>query len=432
MQPPSRNGPGVLAFRPRPPLDARLTLARYRLWGVDPASLYRDGVLYRVARVNGRVIPFRVAVAGPRDRPRAAVRFRGPDTLAVRAALRQHVGMLLGETWDLPPFYARAAADPVLAALIRRDGGLFGLRPTLLPDPFEMLVGAISAQQINLAFALATRARLVRRFGEPVSFDGVTVYAFPVPEALAGARPGVLRQMQFSTRKAEYIIGLAREVAEGRLDLAALAALPDDAVVARLTAVRGLGRWSAAWFLARALGRPDVCLADDLGVRRAVGALYDEGRACDVGGVRRRAEGWRPHRSLAAHYLLAAQYGGRHGARDGCAAVGAWGAPMPGPRLPLVGALPSSPGEVAFVGRPGRGVTRADAAASSDPVPARRPLGARGAWRGDAAAWPAGQRGGAGAWLPRVDEPVTVAPGREARRRRGCVRRTRRRREGEA
>jgi DNA-3-methyladenine glycosylase II len=309
MQLPSRNGLAVLAFRPRPPLDARLTLARYALGGADPASLYRGGALHRVARVDGRLVPFRLTVTGPPERPRAAVAFPGADTPAVRTVLRRQAALLLGEAWDLPAFYARACGDPVLGPLVRRDGGLFGLRPTVLPDPFEMLVGAISAQQVNLAFALATRARLVRRFGEAVAFDGVTLYAFPSPESLARVRPAVLRRLQFSERKAGHIVGLAREVAAGRLDLAALAALADDAVVARLTGVRGLGRWSAEWFLARALGRPDVALADDLGVWRAVEAFCFGGRACDADAVRRRLLRWRPHRSLAAHYLLAAQYG---------------------------------------------------------------------------------------------------------------------------
>jgi DNA-3-methyladenine glycosylase II len=308
MRPPSANGRAVLAFRPRPPLDVDLTLARYGRWGVDPASPYQDGTLHRVARVGDRLVPFRLTVTGPPARPRATVAFAWPDAPAVRQALRREATHLLGEGWDLPGFYA-AVADPVLARLVRPAGGLFGLRPTLAPDPFEMLVGAISAQQVNLAFAFATRARLVRRYGTPVELDGVVVHAFPAPAVLAAAPAAELRAMQFSQRKAEYIIGLARELSEGRLDLGALAGAPDEAVVARLTAIRGLGRWTAEWFLARALGRPDVCPADDIGVRRAVEALCFGGRERDAAAVRRRARAWRPHRSLATHYLLAAHAG---------------------------------------------------------------------------------------------------------------------------
>jgi DNA-3-methyladenine glycosylase II len=275
---------------------------RYRLWGDDPANVYRDGAFHRVARVGPTRVPFRLTAAGPLDRPVLTVAFAGADTPAVRAALTAEVRWLLGLDADLPAFYAAVRGDRVLGPLTR---DLHGLRPSVAPDPFEMLVGAISAQQVNLSFAFATRARLVRAFGEPMAIDGVTVHAFPEPAAVAAAPPAALRAMQFSTRKAEYLIGLGRLVAEGSLDLAALATAPDDEVIARLTEVRGLGRWTAEWFLARALGRPDVCPADDLGVRRAVEALCYGGRACDAARVRRRARAWRPYRSLAVHYLLA-------------------------------------------------------------------------------------------------------------------------------
>jgi DNA-3-methyladenine glycosylase II len=298
----STNGRNIFAFRPAPPLDFALTLERYRLWGPDPANVYAGGALYRVARVGARAVPFRLAATGPVARPTVRVGFTGPDTPATRAALRGEAGRLLGLDADLAGFYAQAATDPVLAPLAR---SLVGLRPSITPDPFEMLVGAISAQQVNLAFAFATRARLVRRFGTPHAVEGVTVYAFPSPAAVAEADVATLRAMQFSTRKAEYLIDLARALADGHLDLAGLVGAPDEAVIERLTAQRGLGRWTAEWFLARGLGRPDVCPAEDLGVRRAVEALCFRGRPCDAARARRRAVAWRPYRSLAVHYLLA-------------------------------------------------------------------------------------------------------------------------------
>ena len=298
----SRNGRGFFAFRPDPPLDFDLTLQRYRLWGADPANVYADGAFYRVARAGDRRLPFRLTAAGPPSRPTVTVSFAGPDTPETRAALRVETRQVLGLDLDLPGFYTRAAGDPVLGPLVEP---LFGLRPSITPDPFEMLVGAIAAQQVNLPFAYATRARLVQRFGTPVGHDGVTVYAFPSPAAVAAADVDTLRGMQFSTRKAEYLIGLARAIAEGSLDLDALARASDEDVVARLTAVRGLGRWTAEWFLARGLGRPDVCPAEDLGVRRAVEGLCFRGRPCDPPRIRRRALAWRPYRSVAVHYLLA-------------------------------------------------------------------------------------------------------------------------------
>jgi DNA-3-methyladenine glycosylase II len=309
----SRKDGATFVLRPAPPLDFALTLERYRRWGPDPANVYDGAAFYRVARVAAGLVPFRLEASDGRAQPALRVTFRGPDTPETRAHLSAEVGRLLGLGSDLPGFYARAAQDPVLAPLVTR---LHGLRPTVAPEPFEMLVGAITAQQVSLTFAFTVRARLVREFGEARALDGVTVYAFPVPEVLAAQDVTRLRAVQLTTRKAEYIVGLAGAVADGRLDLAALAAAPDDEVIARLTAVRGLGRWTAEWFLARALGRPDVCPADDLGVRRAFERWCFRGRPADPAQVRRFARRWQPYRSLAVHYLLA-------GMRADRAAVGA-------------------------------------------------------------------------------------------------------------
>jgi DNA-3-methyladenine glycosylase II len=168
-----------------------------------------------------------------------------------------------------------------------------------------MLVGSVCAQQVNLRFAFTVRARLVRGFGEPIATAGQALYAFPEPVVLAGARVADLRRMQLTTMKAEYIVGLARQVASGALDLDALAGLPNDEVIERVTAVRGFGRWSAEWFLARCLGRGDVCPAGDLAVRRAFEHFYGRGRAMNERAVRRRAATWRTHQNVAVHYLLA-------------------------------------------------------------------------------------------------------------------------------
>jgi DNA-3-methyladenine glycosylase II len=205
---------------------------------------------------------------------------------------------------DVASFYRRAAADPTLSGLIPR---LYGLRPTLSPEPFEMLVGSVCAQQVNLAFAFTVRARLVRRFGIRVRVNGETVYAFPEPAALARARVSELRAMQFTVRKAEYIVGLANRIVSGEMDLKALGTRSNEEVIETLTNVRGLGRWTAEWFLARGLGRGDVCPAGDLAVRKAFARFYNRGRELSERAIRRRAAGWGPHQNLAVHYLLAGQ-----------------------------------------------------------------------------------------------------------------------------
>ena len=221
--------------------------------------------------------------------------------VGVRHAVTAEVRRIFGLDFDLPAFYRFAKMDPVLAELV---GPLHGLRPTLAPTGLEMLVGSITAQQVNLAFAFACRARLVRRYGTPLACDGETVYAFPSATALARARIAGLRTMQFSTRKAEYVRDVARAIAAGTLDLPALRQAPNARVIEILTAVRGFGRWTAEWYLARYLGRGDICPAGDLGVRRAFERYYGRGRSLSEETVRRRARAWGEQRNLAVHYLL--------------------------------------------------------------------------------------------------------------------------------
>jgi DNA-3-methyladenine glycosylase II len=284
------------------PLDARATLARYRIWGEDPANRFDGEVFRRVLRLEGRLYPYAVRAEGGVEDARLLVEIPGARGDRVRDSVTQEVRRIFGLEFDLPGFYRMAKGDPALAPLIEP---LYGLRPTLSPTPFEMLVGSITAQQVNLAFAFACRARLVRRYGEPAAAAGENVYAFPEPTALARARVAHLRALKYSTRKAEYIRDLARAVVAGTLDLDGLARTANDAVIERLTALRGLGRWTADWFLARCAGRGDVCPAGDLAVRKAFDHYCGRGRRLDETAIRRRARAWGPYQNLAVHYLLA-------------------------------------------------------------------------------------------------------------------------------
>jgi DNA-3-methyladenine glycosylase II len=301
---------------PEGPLDAGATLSRYRIWGEDPVNRLGDGVFWRVLRLDGALHPYEVRWHGAVDEARLSVSVPTSRSARVREAVTHEVRRIFGLDADLPGFYRMAKADPVLTDLIP---SLYGMRPTLAPGGLEMLVGSIVAQQVNLTFAFALRARLVRRYGVAVSIGGQTVYAFPEARALAGLRVTSLRAMQFSTRKAEYIRDVARAVTAGRLDLATLAQAPNAEVIEILTALRGLGRWTADWYLARCLGRGDACPAGDLAVRKVFDHHYGRGRTLSEEAIRRRASAWRDYQSLAIHYLLVGMRLGRPATGGGTA-----------------------------------------------------------------------------------------------------------------
>jgi DNA-3-methyladenine glycosylase II len=253
------------------PYDFELSTERFRAFGPDLANRWLDGALYRA--VGGREV--RIAAAPG-----------GVDVEPLDDGTRAVVLTLLGAGFELEPFRAWAAAQPVLDRLVPR---LAGFRPPLAPDPFESLVTSITAQQVSLHSAFAVRSRLIERFGVRAG----RAYAFPTRERIARAREDELVALGFSRRKAEYTIGLAR----AELDLDGLAALGDDEVRERLTAVRGLGPWTAEWFLARHLARPRAWPAGDLGLRKAAAVLY----GLDVHELGRRLD---PFQNLSAHHLL--------------------------------------------------------------------------------------------------------------------------------
>ena len=257
------------------PFDFALTTERFRAFGVDRASVWHEGGLHRV--VGGRELRIEAAAGGVDAQP-----LDGETDPVVRS--------LLGLAFELEPFYAWAAGDEVLALIVPQ---LAGFRPPVIPDPFEMLVGAITAQQVSLVSATAIRNRLIERFGVQAG----CAWAFPARERIAGASEDELFEIGLTHRKAEYVVGLARS----EVDFAELTALPDDEVKARLTALRGVGEWTADWFLARHLARPHAWPWGDLALRKAVAALY---RGLDVREARAR---FHPFENLTAHYLLLAQ-----------------------------------------------------------------------------------------------------------------------------
>jgi DNA-3-methyladenine glycosylase II len=232
----------------------------------------------------------------------------GGDQLAAGVALAERV---FGTGADVSALERDVAGDPVFAAVAAR---FRGLRPVLIADPFETLVWAILGQQINVRFAAKLKRALVERFGERVSVelpprsnDGLEgrreFLLFPAPEALAGLdHVRDLRPLQFSRQKSEYTILVARAIASGHLDLEALRTTPPDEALARLMALKGIGRWTAEYVLMRGVGHPDSIPAADGGLRRVIGREYGLGRLATEAEVRALASRWAGWRSYAAFY----------------------------------------------------------------------------------------------------------------------------------
>jgi DNA-3-methyladenine glycosylase II len=196
-----------------------------------------------------------------------------------------------------PADYARArklllGKDPVLAALIRQHGPC-GLAAAQRTDHFSALVRAITNQQLSTKAAATIYKRLAALMPGEV----------PVPEALAALSDDELRAVGYSRQKIGYLRDLCRHVLDGTLDLQQIEAQSDDEVIARLTQVKGIGRWSAEMFLMFRLHRPDVLPVGDLGIVNAIRRQYRLRKAPTPERMRKIGQAWAPYRSVACWYL---------------------------------------------------------------------------------------------------------------------------------
>jgi DNA-3-methyladenine glycosylase II len=189
------------------------------------------------------------------------------------------------------------AADPVLARLLDEQGPPEGWNEPSRPAPddhYGALVRSIVGQQLSVIAARSIYRRFVEFFG------GHT----PSPQEVLDADPDEMRLAAgLSHAKTGYLRSLAQHVISGQLELERLNDLPDEEVVSRLVAVKGIGEWSASVFLMFHLGRPDVVAAGDLGIRRAVERAYGLDAIPTPAAVTALAGPWRPYRTTACLIL---------------------------------------------------------------------------------------------------------------------------------
>jgi DNA-3-methyladenine glycosylase II len=188
------------------------------------------------------------------------------------------------------------AADPVLRGLIDQVGAdSLGDRRIARPrDHYGALVRTIVGQQLSTRAARAIHERLTERFGGRA----------PTPEEILADDPDQLRtSVGLSHAKVRYLRSLAEHVLDGSLALDKLGRLSDDEVIARLTAVSGIGLWSSHMFLMFHLQRQDVLPVGDLGIRKAFQVVYGLPELPEAAEMEQIAEPWRPYRSVASLFL---------------------------------------------------------------------------------------------------------------------------------
>lgn len=204
---------------------------------------------------------------GDGERDLEMVILEGADTPATRESVRNFVAKWLDLGRDLQPFYQLHQEQNTEWMISDYDG----LRLVAIPDLFEALSWSIIGQQINLTFAFKLKNRLIELCCEPVSYEGRDFYLFPDPQKILSLSIQDLRSIQFSGRKAEYLLGIAQLFSNGDLSEDKVKALPDTrAMIDYLCGIRGVGEWSANYVLMKSLLRMDCITHGDTGLQAAV------------------------------------------------------------------------------------------------------------------------------------------------------------------
>lgn len=271
--------------------------------GEPDIRTFSDGMFRQVLAIDREVVLAEVTSYGTTENPELSLTLRSDHPVSTDTAQRAEslVASMLSLSDDLSPFYQAVAGDPVLADLTVR---LRGLRAPVTPTVFEALIDSVIEQQISLKSARSIANRLIRATGQKLILDKTVYYCYPDAETLATTTESTFRTCGLTSRKGEYIRGIAQLILNGDLDTEGFRKYRDtEKIIEDLTRIRGIGRWTAELTILRGLHRPDAFPADDVGVRRFISRYYLGGREISPAEARTFAGRWGGWKGFAAFYL---------------------------------------------------------------------------------------------------------------------------------
>lgn len=286
----------------KPPYSFERLIQRLQTHPDEQLRVQPDArLLQRAFRIEDKPCLVSLRFIGDQEAPRLAVETQAALGASEQAKLLATVRHMFSADVDLAPLYALMGEDERLRPLSER---FRGLRFLLDADLFQAMVRTIIGQQLNLAFAATLVSRLLQLCGERVADESGHVFlVFPTPESIARLQVEQLRKLQFSQRKAEYIIDFARAVVDGKVELERLEQMEDEEIIAQLTTLRGIGRWTVECLLMFGMGRPDLLPAADIGLRNGIQLVYGLADKPSEREIREIGERWRPWRSYVSLYI---------------------------------------------------------------------------------------------------------------------------------
>ncbi|UAL53719.1 DNA-3-methyladenine glycosylase [Bacillus sp. CMF21] len=261
-----------------------------------------EGFLLKWIEIDGNRVMMKVSL----KQDRLVIEFPDltPDKFT-RVQAAKYIWTLFDLDRDMQPFYELAEKDELLRNVVTKH---YGLRIIGIPDLFEALTWAIIGQQINLNFAYTLKRRLIEQFSECHYFEGRQLWLFPKAEVIASLEISDLQNLQFTKRKAEYILGIAREISNGDLSKEKLLRLETDEARSLLLSIRGVGAWTADYVMMKCLMETAAFPAADVGLHHAIKAQLGLERKPSMDELVELSEGWQGWEAYAVFYLWRSLY----------------------------------------------------------------------------------------------------------------------------
>lgn len=206
---------------------------------------------------------------------------------------------------DLDKFYQMANEDQVLKGIAQK---YYGLRMIGIPDLFEALTWAIMGQQINLSFAYLLKKRFVEEYGKSLTFEGETYWIYPTYEDIANVNVEDLRNLQFTTRKAEYIIGIAKTMVNNEMTKEGLKKKDYHDLHTQLMKIRGVGAWTADYVIMKCLHQNSAFPIADVGLHNALKFQLGLEQKPTIHEIKALAANWEGWQAYATFYLWRSLY----------------------------------------------------------------------------------------------------------------------------
>ncbi len=268
---------------------------------LEPCHVVENNILYKLEKFEGAPVLIKIQ---RRNKNFIQIDFSTPrPKKSIRARVAKYVWHWFDLGTDLKPFYRMAQKDPVLKNIVP---DFYGLRIITIANLFEAVCWAIIGQHINLQFAYTLKKRFVESYGEKIIFDKKKYYLFPTPQVISRITVAELKRLQFTGKKSEYIIELAKKMNAG--DLSKKSLLAEDGFKtarSKLMQLHGVGQWTVDYVGLRCLGDPAAFPVNDVGLQNAVKQQLGLNQKPTVDNLSKFSDRWQNWQAYATFYLWA-------------------------------------------------------------------------------------------------------------------------------